>query len=746
MTFSAADAQFEINGDPAVDGSGDRGYDASSAEVLVMTLETSPSGAIGATYDVFDLADPGSPLASLGAPLLTFVTSGTAKQLLDDPNDDATINLPATTNHSWLIRCTISTPEGPFFFERLVTIRGAVSGIRKTVPAESVQYEARAFSDELNRMVDVLEGGLPSGEANTASNLGAGVGVFKSKVGVDLQFRSLIGDGGIVVIPDNGTGIEIKGNALLPRDGSRVMTGDLDLATFDLDNVTRIIGAGTDGPLLRTEGSDSTPAVTLETTGGSGASSRTLVGNRDPVGNVDGNPGDYYRRVQGVSSDLYVHQGAAADNTSWRNLATESEIPVLIFRPGEPTPSNRVFADFNALFAKFQAIEGPVVIWFDDSITAPAPIPAKSGGGAYDFELRASFVSEFQTAVIATCQDDCEITGLQRIVGLELRSENTNQPVITAVAAQPMYLEEGASLSLGTAVATKPVIEVPTATTMSLLLERATIAEDLTNNNPVINLAGTAILVILAVDGSAVLDDTVDGDAGSSLTLVLNDAGVNLSATQSGMAGSITSILGAIAARLGYTPVTAADWSPVPDNAKSALDQAKSVVMRESGGPTNLTAGAVADGETLVRSGGTIVGSETGGLVRQTVLADIAVNTTTAAGSFPGSTLISQSVTITAGGILLVAFSCGTSNSSNNNTNFFRLVVDGVVRRAVGVRLPGGANSPGAGAMVFRVAGLTAGARLVDVQWYTTGGTAQIRPVAAPDQEHASLVVQEVTA
>ena len=41
--------------------------------------------------------------------------------------------------------------------------------------------------------------GLPSGtgEANTASNLGAGTGIFAQKVGVDLQFKSLVEGTGI---------------------------------------------------------------------------------------------------------------------------------------------------------------------------------------------------------------------------------------------------------------------------------------------------------------------------------------------------------------------------------------------------------------------------------------------------------------------------------------------------------------------------------------------------------------------
>jgi hypothetical protein len=46
-------------------------------------------------------------------------------------------------------------------------------------------------------------GGGGTGENNTASNVGAGAGIFKQKVGVDLELKSLIGGTGISLV--NGT-------------------------------------------------------------------------------------------------------------------------------------------------------------------------------------------------------------------------------------------------------------------------------------------------------------------------------------------------------------------------------------------------------------------------------------------------------------------------------------------------------------------------------------------------------------
>ena len=45
----------------------------------------------------------------------------------------------------------------------------------------------------------IISGGGGGGEVNTASNVGAGDGVFKAKVGVDLELKSLIGGTNITV-------------------------------------------------------------------------------------------------------------------------------------------------------------------------------------------------------------------------------------------------------------------------------------------------------------------------------------------------------------------------------------------------------------------------------------------------------------------------------------------------------------------------------------------------------------------
>ena len=75
------------------------------------------------------------------------------------------------------------------------------------------------FTDQTINFTSTAAGG---GEANTASNIGGGVGVFESKAAADLQFKSLNGTGGITV-QSNGTDILINGTAI---DGSGIGAGD----------------------------------------------------------------------------------------------------------------------------------------------------------------------------------------------------------------------------------------------------------------------------------------------------------------------------------------------------------------------------------------------------------------------------------------------------------------------------------------------------------------------------------------
>lgn len=75
------------------------------------------------------------------------------------------------------------------------------------VPATPGAGKFRVFVDDGDNVIKIkkpdgtvvsLEEGATGGEANTASNVGTGIGVFKEKVSADLKFRSILGLNGIV--------------------------------------------------------------------------------------------------------------------------------------------------------------------------------------------------------------------------------------------------------------------------------------------------------------------------------------------------------------------------------------------------------------------------------------------------------------------------------------------------------------------------------------------------------------------
>lgn len=124
----------------------------------------------------------------------------------------------------------------------------------------------------------------------------------------------------------------------------------------------------------------------------------------------------------------------------------------------------------------------------------------------------------------------------------------------------------------------------------------------------------------------------------------------------------------------------------------------------------------------------------------QSVFAEIAADATFTSATFVD--VLTAAITTLGSTKLVINSSFALSNSSTNTTHHFRITVDGVAKRGCGVRY---INAPGvAGAIALLVTGLAAGAHTVKLQARVDSGTLRIRPVTAPDDEHASLVVQEV--
>jgi hypothetical protein len=125
---------------------------------------------------------------------------------------------------------------------------------------------------------------------------------------------------------------------------------------------------------------------------------------------------------------------------------------------------------------------------------------------------------------------------------------------------------------------------------------------------------------------------------------------------------------------------------------------------------------------------------------RQHIENKITVDTTTTSTTYVN--LMSGNMTTKAGGTLLIFVSISHTQTNTNQQTSFRIQVDGVTVAAAGTRVPSGGAPI---SCVFNLAvPVDPGPHTLTLQWGVTGGTASIRPVTAPQWEHASAVGIEV--
>jgi hypothetical protein len=103
-------------------------------------------------------------------------------------------------------------------------------------------------------------------------------------------------------------------------------------------------------------------------------------------------------------------------------------------------------------------------------------------------------------------------------------------------------------------------------------------------------------------------------------------------------------------------------------------------------------------------------------------------------------------INITTGANPLIISAAGAiSNTGTSNNMGLRVTVDGVSTRGVQLRSPA-INTGAAFSINVKTAPVSAGAHTIILEWQTSAGTEQCRPLTANiDGESASLVVKEVT-
>lgn len=310
-------ARFTINGTPSEDANGKRGYDTGAGASLAITLEANPAlGVLTITYDVYDSSKSLTPLNSLYASTLTFTENGLKSFSSSAANTTVHIAIPAGADISaYTIRATAVTATGANVFERLVCIRK--NGLRMTIPAESLQYAQRGWSDALNELTKLVADGGATVSLVTSSATGV-VAAFPA--GSRRLFHS-----------DGATG-----------GGTWAILGktDLDAALASASIDYSKVAPGTNGQVLRTVGS-------------------AVAWGADVTLNRPANPGENGYVAVGLNGDLdYILIGDA-------QLATNAAITVAKLAPGA---NNQVLRTV-----------GTTVVWgADQSLMAPLN-PADDG-------------------------------------------------------------------------------------------------------------------------------------------------------------------------------------------------------------------------------------------------------------------------------------------------------------------------------------------------------------------------------
>lgn len=164
-----------------------------------------------------------------------------------------------------------------------MSIEGQVGGVRRIIGIPVVGNPTAVntdlqFDSTINAFVWVAP--AAGGEANTASNDGAGAGLAKAKVGVDLPFKSVIGTAPIG-ITDNVDDVTITTTAELNTMSNVGGEKEVFKAKTGVDFALRTLKAGTN--ITLTENADD---ILIDAAGGASLSEVEFLQGKDAAGKL----------------------------------------------------------------------------------------------------------------------------------------------------------------------------------------------------------------------------------------------------------------------------------------------------------------------------------------------------------------------------------------------------------------------------------------------------------------------------
>lgn len=140
---------------------------------------------------------------------------------------------PSAPNHQVRVGYVVRSHATQGVIYVTINIGGDLEGLHDVVVTAPVDGDVLVYDSATQTWQNAPQTG-GSGEVNTASNLGSGAGVFASKVGADLQFKSLVAGSGVTLTP-TGTTITITASGAGGAVDS--VNGQTGVVVLDTDDV-----------------------------------------------------------------------------------------------------------------------------------------------------------------------------------------------------------------------------------------------------------------------------------------------------------------------------------------------------------------------------------------------------------------------------------------------------------------------------------------------------------------------------
>jgi hypothetical protein len=245
------------------------------------------------------------------------------------------------------------------------------------------------------------------------------------------------------------------------------------------------------------------------------------------------NPGEVNTGTQTFAGDKTFTGNISAANLSGQNTGDAS----VVYRPGG-SAGGVVYTDWPSLYAAIVGLDiAHVYVCFDNSIE-PIVIPA----GTYSLPnvfFEAALGTSVSTPVMVTLDDGCVFTAFPGVSSLITMISISTTPVFVIPTSSYLIGLQLTGVLKSTSGA--PMIQVPSGVALNLiLLSDSTVSGEA--GFPLIQLVGSASMLVLLSEATNFGDNTVSGGPGSEILYVVESANVIVSSTQTDFSG--TSITG----------------------------------------------------------------------------------------------------------------------------------------------------------------------------------------------------------